>query len=563
MTRGNTKIGFAIGCAAGLLTLGLVLETAAAPPAAPDPQPAPVAPGAAPLRQPPPPESPPKAPEQAAGGKTEPPAPAKVKVLKIEISGNTLIPTVELDAIVAPRVGLESTLEELRAIPDAIAAEYVKRGYPNVKAYLPPQEIQAGVVRVAILEGKVGEIQVEGNKHYSTEFIRSRLDAAMKSGPFDSQALEAALLTLNEYPDLKVNTVLRAGKTAGTTDMVAHVEDSRPLHLTLDYNDFGSELVSRHRFGAQIDYTNLIFDGATFLARGVIGDDPNAFTYGHFSYGVPIGLQGTTLKSDVWLGDFDIGGEFRDLDVHGEQFGASLAVIHPCIRTRFMSLTAEVGLEGKDVDQFFLGESSSEDKIRMLKAGATFSYVDSCGKTFASLYLYQGLGETLGGMAENDRLASRPGADNGFTKAVLSVARIQTIDETFSALLRGSAQLSSDTVVGAEEFQVGGADTVRGYPQGEVAGDQGYAFSLELRAAPLDDKSLLQVVAFLDHGGVSVRSPLIGQDKTRYLTGAGFGFRMGLPYNADIRLDLGWPLDPDDNSNDEDPVVYASSSIRF
>jgi hemolysin activation/secretion protein len=96
-------------------------------------------------------------------------------------TGNTVISQAELKALTQPSVGRSLTLAGLEEIAANVAALYKQKGYTLATAYVPQQQIRFGVVTIAILEGRVGEISVTGNKHYSTEFIRSSFAQAMET----------------------------------------------------------------------------------------------------------------------------------------------------------------------------------------------------------------------------------------------------------------------------------------------------------------------------------------------------------------------------------------------
>ena len=148
------------------------------------------------------------------------------------------------------------------------------------------------------------------------------------------------------------------------------------------------------------------------------------------------------------------------------------------------------------------------------------------------------------------------------------MARIQPlgpIGQYVALFARVGGQWSSDPLVASEEWQAGGADSVRGYAPGEAAGDHGFVTSVELRVTPLDDKEVLVLVAFVDHGAAYRDEIVIGQEDHESLTGAGLGVRSHFEkfVSVDLRLDVGWPIDPHDNAFNERPVLYAGASIRF
>lgn len=124
---------------------------------------------------------------------------------------------------------------------------YKQKGYTLATTYVPQQQIRFGVITIAILEDRVGEISVTGNQHYSTEFIRGSFAQAMEDNVVRNVALERALLLLNEYPNLKVSALLEPGASTGSTNAHVKAEDKLPIHATLDYNNYGFNTISRNR----------------------------------------------------------------------------------------------------------------------------------------------------------------------------------------------------------------------------------------------------------------------------------------------------------------------------
>ena len=69
---------------------------------------------------------------------------------------------------------------------------------------------------------------------------------------------------------------IQAGKMPdiGSTNVQASVEDKRPIHATLDYNNYGFNNISRNRFGAGIEVGNALREGAILTFNGIVGDHP-------------------------------------------------------------------------------------------------------------------------------------------------------------------------------------------------------------------------------------------------------------------------------------------------
>ena len=91
---------------------------------------------------------------------------------------------------------------------------------------------------------------------------------------------------------------------------------------------------------------------------------------------------------------------------------------------------------------------------------------------------------------EMDQFACRrSGADANFSylRGDLTYTR-RYLGWEFSA--RGDFQATASPLVSNEQFLAGGVDSVRGYLEGEVAGDQGWRLRTEAKTPPLLDADL-------------------------------------------------------------------------
>lgn len=525
------------------------------------------------------PASPPT-PAQSIEQRSAPPAsessrqPAQSAIIKgFLFNGNTVIDKEQLESITEPYIGQALTLPLLESAAQAVTDYYRKKGYTLASAYVPQQDVKFGVVELAVLEGRIGDITVSGNKYYSSSFIKGHFAQAMEENVARNNSLERGLLLLNEYPGLKTSATLEPGKSAGATDVHVTAQDKRPLHFMLDMNNYGFNNISRYRFGAGVEVGNVLVDGGTLTLNGIMGNHPNQLLFGMANYSMPIGVHGTKLVIGGSNGKFDVGAELAALKIRGRITTGDLAVTHPFIKSRFQNLLGEFGFSAKHNTLTVLDNQIGNDDIRALKLGVNWDRLDLSGRWYASVYGFQGLGQFLGGMADNSPQSTRQGADNRFTKANLATGRIQSLGYDVLLVVKGSGQITTGPVVVIEQMLLGGPDSVRGYQLGERFVDQGYTVSAETRIPffpslmPTALKET-QGAIFIDYGAGRQRNPSPGEQRSTSMTGTGVGLQTQLPwYSSTVRLDMGFPIGPKPIggtiAGDRSPTFYFQVMTRF
>ena len=94
---------------------------------------------------------------------------------KVNWNPSEVLKQEEIQAVADAYVGRRITLKDLREMADRITGLYKDKGYMTCGAVLPPQTIHEGVVEIRLVEGRTGEVSVEGNKHTKTKYITNRL----------------------------------------------------------------------------------------------------------------------------------------------------------------------------------------------------------------------------------------------------------------------------------------------------------------------------------------------------------------------------------------------------
>jgi hemolysin activation/secretion protein len=134
-------------------------------------------------------------------------------------------------------------------------------------------------------------------------------------------------------------------------------------------------------------------------------------------------------------------------------------------------------------------------------------------------------------------------------------------------LLRGGAQLSTDSLLTLEQFALGGQSTVRGYRQDQLLTDNGILASAELRFPILREPNsnlLLQIAPFVDFGYGWNNAGATPDPNV--LAGIGTGLLLNLDQRLTARFDWGLPLtsvNSDRNTFQENGLYFSVELLLF
>ena len=127
------------------------------------------------------------------------------------------------------------------------------------------------VVNILVVEGRVGDIEVIGNKRTSTESIVERMQPVRDEKILRGQTLARVLLQMNDAIGFEAKSVLKAGSQVGTTDLTLKVKETRPYSISLDADNFGSRFTGEQRYGVTGKLGNILTLGDQFSMRKAPG----------------------------------------------------------------------------------------------------------------------------------------------------------------------------------------------------------------------------------------------------------------------------------------------------
>ncbi|WP_051916823.1 MULTISPECIES: ShlB/FhaC/HecB family hemolysin secretion/activation protein [unclassified Serratia (in: enterobacteria)] len=501
--------------------------------------------------------------------KPAPAAPASdeqvtVKVNTFTLSGNTLFSNAILLAQLQEYTGRELTLPQLYEAAQRITTYYQQRGYVLNRAYLPEQEIDNGVVNIAILEAHYGEIKTDNSSRLSDATLNRLIGRIAPDEAINAGKLQQTLLLLNDTPGVQARSTLLASKKPGAADLLVEAKPTPLLSGNLEVDNYGGKYTGKNRLNADVAINSPLGLGDRLRLRGLASDERQHYYF--LSYDAPINRWFTRLGAAYSNMDYTLGKDFADLDAYGNARTTSAYISQPLFRSRTLTISSQLQFDDKRLrDNIDLFDSKSHKNSRLWTASLSANGQDSVGGgglNFVSASISNGnLEMTDPTTAQNDSQTARTAGN--FSKFNLTALRLQAISERWSVYSQFSGQLASKNLDSSEQFSLGGVNGVRAYASGTASGDLGWMTNLELRYAIAP---AWQWKTFFDYGGVRTSKSPWTTDKNHQQRGA---LGTGASWFGDQRqvsLQLAWRVNHPDNSDskqDGQPQVWLQASQGF
>jgi hemolysin activation/secretion protein len=471
-------------------------------------------------------------------------------ILEFQVEGNTMLSRVEVERAVMPYMGIKKSIKDVDAARQNLEKVYHGHGYQTVLVNIPPQEVSAGIVRLAVVEASVARLEIKGSRYHSLPAIRSTLAQLAPGVTPDFNAVQKQLADVNRSEDLKVTPVVRASTTPGKIDVDLDVEDQLPLHGELELNNRYSANTAQLRLIADASYGNLFQTGQSVSVQyQVAPQNSDNAQIGSISYVIPT-QNGPVFALYAVKSDSNIAA-IGALDVIGKGDIYGLRMIEPLESTSptfYHNFTA--GIDYKDFQQEvqLQGDDAVESPARyapfLLDYNATWLGGGPAPNSTAAPAATLGgrsstsfeasvsfLVRAIGGTDASQFAVKRYDADPNYIILRPSLMRQQVIFGDWSLVGKVDGQVASGPLISNEQYAGGGVDSVRGYTEAERLGDNGARVSLELRtpqlllhASPHFEQSF--VFVFADAAWLQSLDPLPDQVAAYHLASYGLGFRI-------------------------------------
>lgn len=450
----------------------------------------------------------------------------------------------------------EVTFKDLSDIADRIKAEYKRKGYLTTVVFIPEQNIVDGVVEIRVAEGEFGKLKIEGNKYFGSNLIKKYIHSK-KNEILDLYVLQKDILRLNQNPDLQVKTVVSAGEEPDTSDVTMKVDDKFPFHAGASFDNQGTRLTGKDRTSVSVRHTNLTGHNDSVFANIQFTRSSS----GEFvSYLLPADTLGSIIGLNFTYFEMKLGEEFKSFDITGKTLIFTPHVSRELYLSEDIQANVDIGLDIKSITKKTGTQTTADDQLRLPYLDFDFSETDGFGgggqTSFSPKFIF-GTSGFLGASKRGHPTTSRSGTGGAFFVYEHSISRVQRMPFESYMSIRSQFQAGSTSLPSSEQFQLGGANSVRGYPEGDYVADWGAnltfdwvfpmylipkEYKLPRSETPL--RNQIQPVAFMDLGGGGLKKPLTGESKEKFLMGLGGGLKISLYNKLSARLE--WAKDVGD-----------------
>ena len=503
----------------------------------------------------------------------------KIRVTQFNFTGNTLFTEEMLREMVEDFVGKELDFEGLNDAATKIRAFHRERGYFLAQAYLPQQAIRDGAVEIAVIEGRIGTIEIQRRPatRLAEWLLAGIIDAHLKSGDIITETgLEKPLLLINDLPTAAVTSEIRPSQTVGAADLRINVDQGVGLlNGYIEVDNHGSRFTGAERLGGSLSVNNPLTIGDQLQMRAFATTEDMYF--GRLAYLIPVGYWGTRLGASVVKFNYKLGEDFASLLANGDGLVKTVYAFHPLYRTRNTNIIGQFAYEDKRlIDRIDDPQQTSVEErfIDSIKTGAVGDFRDRfLGgglNAFSITYTQGDLKIQPQGVADADRTTGANTAGT-FRKWNFDFKRVNRITDNSSVLVGASGQQASKNLASAERMSLGGPNGVKAYPVGEAAGDSGLIIQGEVRWIVPGVKLLGGDLTFSGHydwGRVEIQekpTPNAGNNK-RSIAGYGAGVSIGAEGNFIIRASTSWRADhetPQADPESRDPRTWLQAIKWF
>ena len=461
-------------------------------------------------------------------------------VLKgIRLKGVTAFTKRQLASVWKHSLNREISLADAYTIANTITKRYHEAGCLLSLAYLPPQEIDNGIITIKVIEGYIGKVDLPEGKDRSS-IVHQHIARLMAEKPITASHLESFLLRINDLPGYRVSGTLSVLEGAADGAVALKLEPREAHSMAqIGVDNYASRFLGPNQMVGSYSASILPMHQTTVSgSTSLPTDELNYLALDHKMAIAPdltLSLLSNYVKAQP-------GYTLKPLELESDSLYVGARLNYQWIRQRQTNLSLGAMVDARNNSSDVLGTAFTRDRVRALRAIVDYDLNDRWrGSNTVSMIVSHGI-PGLGASSVNDLNLSRGDAQPDFLKGELSLARLQMLTDDWSVLLSASGQLASGSLLSSEEFGYGGQNYGRAYDTSEFTGDHGLAGAMEVRYGRWRDMPLVGLMPYVFYDVGKVWNDNAGQVSSQAASSYGLGMHATSEAGLEGNVGLAWPL---------------------
>lgn len=470
----------------------------------------------------------------------------------VEVVGVGLLNTDAFKKRIEPFIGQPISLKAIKEIARAAILYCREQDRPFVNVSIPEQDITKGVLQILVVEGKVGKIEVEGNKWFRTNQFLSQI-GLKPGGSISEKMIIRDIDYLNQNSFRQVRPVFKPGAEPGTTELTLKVDDRFPVRFYVGYEDTGTQLTGIDRLITGFNWQNG-FQAGHEIGYQFASDIHFEKLISHSGYW-RIPLPNRDKLSLTWGISKTAAPINLDLSNSGLSWQSGLRYIKALPQVRSLRHEMQAGFDLKQTNNNleFGGTEVFASEIRVAQLVLSYhgNAIDRWGNTAFGLTGFFSPGHSTAFQTDKAYKTARERSDPRYNYEIVNFERTWKLPKGITLVNQLNGQISDERLQSSEQLLLGGVGTVRGYDDRLISCDEGLSASVELRSPFLllgkigkDDRfeSRMQFAIFWDYGLAYNIAHASNERKFTDLESVGGGVRFRLGTYLNLRFDYGHKL---------------------
>lgn len=498
----------------------------------------------------------------------------KFEIRQFVVEGNTLYPSELLDELLRYHVGPGKTASDVEQARAELESFYQETGFLRVMVNIPEQMVEEGIIRLQVVESRIGQVLVNENRYFTKAGIMRMLPSVQPGQVLYIHDVEKELNALNANPDLTVKLSLQPSRKLGVDDIVLTVEDALPLHASLEINNRSSHDTSELRLNGSIRYDNLWQrkHSASFqFQTAPLEPDEVKVLGGSYMLPAPWQTSHHLAGYALWTDSETAFGQ--GFSVVGNGFIVGGRYLVPLLPLQKYYHSVSFGVDYKSFEETlgFVGEDQEDIETPISYLPFSISYngtlIDDSGSTRLQAALNWAFRDLVG--SEDEFATKRFKARGDYLYLAIGLEREQKLPWGCDLNVALDGQIASEPLISSEQFSAGGMESVRGYKESDSLGDHGIRSSIEWllpelgKAAGWQNWLEMRPYLFYDYAQLWIQEPLPEQTENFELQGVGFGLRGELWRMFDYEVDLALALSGTDRTDSGNTRAHFRMKYHF